>query len=135
MPKQLLAGSLDEQCEFLYNLAQEKMAQGNFTGAIYALKEIAKHKPGFRDTDRLLAEAKRRKATQTMLLLFVLGGAALGVAVASRLQLGNDLYALGIAVVGALVGYGVGNIVTSLRAASESSVASQKGPRATRRNR
>ena len=38
--KQTLIGTLDEQCEFLYDLALEKMDQGNYTGAAHALKEI-----------------------------------------------------------------------------------------------
>ena len=69
MAKQVLAGTLEDQCEFLYILAQEKMAQGNFTGATYALKEIVKHKPDYRDAATLLAEAKRQKSKQSGLLL------------------------------------------------------------------
>ena len=54
MPKQLLTGSLEEQCQFLYSLALEKIQQGNYTGAVHALKEIVKYKPDFLDAADLL---------------------------------------------------------------------------------
>jgi hypothetical protein len=114
MPKQLLTGSLDEQCEFLYTLALEKMQQGNYTGAVHALKEIVKHKPDFRDAGAVLADAKRRKAEQSRLLWFAFGGAALFVLFGTMLQVGNDLLFLGLIAAGALVGFFVGNLVRSL---------------------
>ena len=120
MPKQLLTGSLDEQCEFLYNLALDKMQQGNFTGAVHALQEIVKHKPDFRDAKAVLAEAKARKAEQNRLLWFALTGAALFVLWGTVLQVPNDLVFLGMAVVGAVVGFLVGNLVQSLRRSTNS---------------
>jgi hypothetical protein len=117
MPKQLLTGTLDEQCQFLYDLALEKMQQGNFTGAVHALNEIVKYNPDFRDVGALLAEAKRRKAEQSQLLWFVFGGAALFVFIGTMLQLGNDILFLGLIAVGALLGFFVGNLVRSLRGA------------------
>lgn len=117
MPKQLLTGTLDEQCEFLYNLAHEKMEQGNFTGAVHALQEIVKYNPNFRDASTVLAEAKRRKAEQSQLLWFAFGGAALFVLFGTVMQLGNDLFFLGLIAVGALVGFFVGNFVRSFRRA------------------
>ncbi len=65
MPKELLTGTLDEQCEFLYNLAMEKMQAGNYTGAAHALKEIVEHKPNFRDAAELLEEAKTAQVRTT----------------------------------------------------------------------
>jgi len=115
MPKQTLPGTLEEQCDFLYNMAQEKMAQGNFTGATYALKEIVKHVPNYRDAAVLLVEAKRHKATQTTLLLAAFVGAALFIGVGTFLQIGNDLLFLLLAVVGAVVGFGIGNFVRSFQ--------------------
>lgn len=115
MPKQLLTGTLDEQCEFLYNLALEKMQQGNFTGAIHALKEIVKHNPGFRDASAVLAEAKRRKAEQGRMLWFVFGGAALFVFAGTVFQVGNDLLFLALIAAGALLGFLMGNLVQGLR--------------------
>lgn len=115
MPKQLLTGTLDEQCEFLYGLAEEKMQQGNYTGAVHALKEIVKHNPDFRDAGTFLAEAKRRKAEQSQLLWFSFGGAALFVFIGTTLQLGNDLLFIGLIAAGALIGFIVGNLVRSLR--------------------
>jgi hypothetical protein len=115
MPKQLLSGTLDEQCEFLYDLALEKMQQGNFTGAVHALKEVVKHNPGFRDADAILAEAKERKAEQNQLLWFVFGGAALFVFLGTTIQIGNDFLFLGLIAVGALLGFFLGNLVRILR--------------------
>jgi hypothetical protein len=115
MPKQLLTGTLDEQCEFLYDLAQEKMEQGNFTGAVHALKEIVKHNPNFRDARVQLAEAKRRKGEQSLLLWFAFSGAALFVLFGTVMQLGNDFLFLALIAAGALVGYLMGNLVRSWR--------------------
>ena len=120
MPKQLLTGTLDEQSEFLYNLALEKMQQGNYTGAVHALQEIVKHNPKFRDAAVVLAEAKRRKAEQSQLLWFAFGGAALFVFIGTLLRLGNDFLFLGLIVVGALVGFLVGNLVRGLRRPKDS---------------
>lgn len=115
MPKQLLTGTLDEQCEFLYSLAQDKMQQGNYTGAIHALKEIVKHAPDYRDAAQLLQEAKRRKAAHTALLFYALGGAILAIAIGTLAQVGNDLIFLTLALVGALVGYLVGDWMRARR--------------------
>jgi hypothetical protein len=115
MPKQLLTGSLDEQCAFLYELAQQKMAQGNYTGAVHALKEIVKYAPDYRDAAELLAEAQRRKSAHTMLLLFAFGGAALFIGIGTVTQVGNDLVFIGLAVTGALLGYLVGTWVAARR--------------------
>ena len=108
MPKQMLSGSLDEQCDFLYDLGVEKLAQGNYTGAVHAFREIVRYAPNFRDTEELLAIAQQRKAEQRFLIVSaVIGGAAM-VAVGSVLQLRNDLLLLAFALVGTLIGYFVG---------------------------
>ncbi len=110
MTKQLLTGTLDEQCEFLYKLANEKMEQGNYTGAIHALSEIAAYAPDYKDAADLLALAKRRKSEHRNLLLWALLGLSVFIALGSMLGLPNDLYLLAFAVVGALVGYGIGDL-------------------------
>ena len=115
MPKQLLSGTLEEQCQVLYDMALEKMEKGNYTGANYVLKEIVKYAPDYRDAAQLLEEAKRRKAEQRSLLLASLTGVALFIGLGSRLQLSTDLYFLTLAVIGALIGYGAGNLWLSYR--------------------
>jgi hypothetical protein len=120
MPKQLLTGSLDEQSEFLYNLALEKMEQGNFTGAVHALKEIVKHNPNFRDASAVLAEAKRRKAEQSQLLWSAFLGAGLLVLFGTMTGVSNDLLFLALIAVGAVVGFLVGNAVQGVRRRAES---------------
>ncbi len=115
MPKQMLTGTLEEQCEFLYRVAQEKMAQGNYTGAVHALKEIVKYAPDYRDAQALLVEARQRKAAQSALLWWGLAGGALFIGVGTVLQVRHDLIFLLLALVGALVGYGVGTFFVRLR--------------------
>lgn len=114
MSKQLLTGTLEEQCDTLVQLAQEKMAAGNFTGAYHALKEVVKHAPERKDAVALLAEAKRRKSEQTRLLLISLLGAILFVGIGSVANVSGDLWLLALGFVGLLVGYGAGNFVNSL---------------------
>ena len=114
MSKQLLTGTLEEQCDTLVQLAQEKMAAGNFTGAYHALKEVVKHAPERADAVALLAEAKRRKSEQTRLLLISLVGAIVFVGIGSAANLSGDLWLLALGFVGLLVGYGAGNFVNSL---------------------
>lgn len=115
MPKQLLTGTLEEQCAFLYDLAQEKMSQGNYTGAVHALKEIVKYAPDFRDAADMLNEAKRRKREQGILILVSLASATLFVGIGSLMEIGNDLWFLGLAMVGAIVGFLIANMVILFR--------------------
>lgn len=115
MPKQLLTGSLDEQCEFLYTLAVAKMQEGNYTGATHALKEIVKHKPDYRDAAELLAKAKQRKAMQRNLVLAALVGGIIFVGVGTLMQISNDWVLLPLALSGALIGYMAGSLVYARR--------------------
>lgn len=115
MPNQTLTGTLEEQCEFLYELAVEKMGQGNYTGAVHVLKEIVKYKPDYRDAAQLLIEAKERKSEQTFLLLMAVLGASVAVAIGGIIGVPNDLIFLILVVLGALVGYGIGNFIRSFR--------------------
>lgn len=115
MPKQLLTGTLDEQCDFLYSLAQEKMSQGNFTGAVHALQEIIQHKPDHGQAVALLAEAKKRRSEQRFLLLFSFAGAVLFVGIGSVSGAANDFWLLLLALLGLLLGYGLANFVNSYR--------------------
>lgn len=115
MPKQLLTGTLEEQCAFLYDLAQEKMAQGNYTGAAHALQEIVKHAPDFRDAAVLLQEVKRRKREQSRLVLISFAGAILFIGAGTLWNVPNDFWFLILAVVGALLGFVVGSAWLSWR--------------------
>lgn len=110
MPKQMLSGTLDEQCAFLYQLASEKAAVGNYSGATHALKEILKHKPAYPGARELMASAMAGRRQQRFLLWFSLAGAIGGVFAGTLLSLSNDLWLLAMAAVGGLVGFGVGNL-------------------------
>lgn len=115
MRTQQLTGTLDEQCAFLYQLAQEKLAQGNYTGAMHVLQEIVKHSPTYRDAAQLLVETKRKKAEQRNLLLSGLLGASVAIALGTVLQVPNDLYFIGMALIGALIGFVIGNVLIGPR--------------------
>ncbi len=114
MPKKLLTGTLDEQCAFLYNVAQEKMAVGNFTGAIHALKEIVAHAPAYPGAQALLVQAQQSKREHSLLLWCSFAGAVVAVFFGTTWQLPNDLWLLVLALAGAGVGFLVGNGVTLL---------------------
>jgi hypothetical protein len=103
MARQELQGTLEEQCEFLYGLAVEKMQAGNFSGAVYALKELHRHNPGYRDVARLLTEVKIRKTRQRNLMLAGLAGGALSASIAHLLGVTADLWLIAAAAAG-LVG-------------------------------
>jgi len=109
--KKQLTGTLEEQCSFLYQLAQEKMASGNYTGAVYALKEIIKYQPDYGDAAQLLENARQHKKAQTFRLLISLAGAILFVGIGSTAGLHNDLWLLVLGFAGLLVGYVVANLV------------------------
>ncbi len=115
MPKEELTGTLEEQCDFLYALAVDKMAQGNFTGAAHVLKEIVKYAPDYPGAQELLAEARQRKAEQRTLVLLALLGLSVGVFVGSTVGVANDLLLFVYAGAGALGGYAFGNLFYSYR--------------------
>ena len=111
--KKQLTGTLEEQCSFLYQLAQEKMEDGNYTGAVYALKEIVRHKPDYRDAAQLLEKARRHKKAQSFRLIISLAGAALFVGIGSTAGVPNDLWLFVLAFAGLLVGYVFANLIRS----------------------
>ncbi len=115
MRRQQLTGTLDEQCAFLYDLALEKMEQGNFTGAYHALKEVARHRPNFRDVQAQFAEATWRKNEQRFLLLFVFLGAIAFVYLGSGLNFGNDLIFIAFVFLGSVLGFALGYGINSWR--------------------
>lgn len=111
--KKQLTGTLEEQCSFLYQLAQEKMEDGNYTGAVYALKEIVRHKPDYHDAAQLLEKARRHKKAQSFRLIISLAGAALFVGIGSTAGVPNDLWLFVLAFAGLLVGYVFANLIRS----------------------
>lgn len=115
MPKTLLTGTLEEQCAFLFNLAQEKAAVGNYSGAKHALKEILKHAPNYPGAAELMVKVSKGKQEQNMMLAFVFGFAVIAVAIGTIWQVPNDLWFIGLIVAGAIVGFLVGNAIALFR--------------------
>ena len=110
MARQELQGTLEEQCEFLYRLAVEKMRNGNFSGALYALKELHRHNPDYRDVAVLLAEVKYRKARQRTLILAGLAGGTLFASIAHLLGVTADLWLIAAAAAGLVCAYAVATV-------------------------
>jgi hypothetical protein len=115
MPTQKLTGTLEEQCEFLYNLAEQKLADGNYTGAVHALKEIVKYKPDYKDAQQLLRQAKERKSEQAFLVWMGLGGMAVFILIGTVVGVPNDLYFLVLAGIGLVAGYIAGTLIRKVR--------------------
>ena len=111
MARQELQGTLEEQCEFLYGLAVEKMQAGNFSGTVYALKELHRHDPGYRDVARLLATVKIRKARQRNLILAGVAGGALAVSIANLLGVTADLWLIAAAAAGLVCTYALATML------------------------
>lgn len=109
MRRQTLEGTLEEQCAFLYQLAEEKAAQGNYAGAFHLLKEIVAHRPDYKDAAQRLEKVKQKKKEQRQLLLAGLFGAILFIGIGTLLQLSNDLLFILLAILGAVVGFAIAN--------------------------
>jgi hypothetical protein len=114
MPKKMLTGTLEEQCAFLYKLAQEKMEAGNFTGALHALKEIEKHAPDYPGSAELLAQAKSGKREQSLLIWCGFAGAIGLIFFGTLWNVPNDLWFLGLALSGAVLGYLLGRAILGI---------------------
>ena len=115
MQRQTLTGSLEEQCEFLYDMSIEKIGQGNFTGAAHLLKEIVKHKPDYRDAAELLVQVKEQKRYQFIRLMAAIAGACAFIGIGTATQVTNDFVFIGLILIGGLIGYIVGNIITNFQ--------------------
>jgi hypothetical protein len=111
----MLSGTLDEQCAFLYNLAQEKVEAGNYTGAVHALKEIQKYAPTYPGAAELMARALAGKREQRKLVLSGFGGAVIAIFVGTWWGVPNDLWFLGMAIAGAVIGYLIATAAASSR--------------------
>ncbi len=105
MTKKMLEGTLDEQCAFLYDLALSKMKTGNYTGALYALKEVARHRPNYRDVSSLLVHLQKRKRDQRRLILVGLCSGILLATLTLAAGVTNDLLVVGAGVLGLVGGY------------------------------
>ena len=115
MPKLALTGTLDEQCDFLYELALDKMKEGNYTGAYHALKEVVHHRPDDSAAAEALALAVFKKTEQRGLLLWSITGGAIFLGIGTWFGVTNDLLFIGLTVIGVLVGYALANLFNSYR--------------------
>lgn len=105
MPKQELEGTLDEQLATVYDMVQERMAEGKFTGAEHYAREIIKVDPNYRDIQEILKQAQKAKREQRLTLIISLVGAALAIAVTRWLGWTKDWQSLVFAFVGLVLGF------------------------------
>ena len=100
-----LTGTPEEQADQLYEMAEEAMSQGRYSGAYRYWLEIEKALPGYGDVPQRLAEANRARREQRFLIMGALLGAAILVFVARTLGTQSELVLFGAAVAGLLVGW------------------------------
>ncbi len=118
MPKLQLAGSVDEQLATVYEMVQERMANGRYSGAVTYAKEIIRVDPNYRDIQEILAQAQRAKREQTWGLVISLVAAVVAVALARWIGLTRDWQMLIFAFVGLIGGFLLTNAWFAFRARS-----------------
>lgn len=105
MAKQQLSGTLEEQLAAVYEIVEQRMAEGKYSGAAHYAKEIIKVDPNYRDIQTLLPQAQQAKRQQTLTLVASLLVAILGVAAASVAGFDRDWQMLLAGFIGLLFGY------------------------------
>lgn len=108
-----LTGTPEEQADQLYDLAEEAMGEGRYSGAYRYWLEIEKALPGYRDVPERLAEANLARREQRFLIMGALLGAVVLVAIARSLGAERELVLLAAAVLGLLVGWLISLLVFS----------------------
>lgn len=115
MPKEQLQGPLEDQLAVVYDIVQQRMATGRYSGAVHYAKEIIKHDPNYRDIQELLRAAQTAKRQQSILLSASLLIAILAVAITRWLGWTQDWLSLIVAALGALLGFLLANFLLSRR--------------------
>ncbi len=105
MPRQELTGTLDEQLATVYDMVQERMAQGKYSGAVHYAKEIIKVDPNYQDIQELLHQAEQAKRKQRWTLLISLSGATIAIAIARGLGFAQDWQSLLFALIGLVLSF------------------------------
>ena len=105
MAQQRLKGTVEEQAAQLYEMAQEAMAEGRYTGAYRYLREIERAMPGFQDVPELLAKADHARREQRFLLLSSMAGGIVLIGVARLLGAQSEWLLLGSGAVGLVLGF------------------------------
>ena len=99
----------------VYDMVQERMAEGKYTGAVHYAKEIIKVDPNYRDIQDILQQAQRAKREQTWLLAISLVGAMVVVALTRWWGWTRDWQSLVFAVVGLLLSFLIADRLLHLR--------------------
>lgn len=105
MAKQQLSGTLDEQLATLYDMTQQRLADGKYSGAVHFAKQIVKVDPNYRDIQEILRKAQRAKYEQTWAMVVSLIVAMLAIALARPLGFSKDWQMLIFGFFGLLIGF------------------------------
>ncbi|MBX7234228.1 MAG: hypothetical protein K1X65_07580 [Caldilineales bacterium] len=105
MPKQQLTGTLAEQLATVYEIVEQRMAEGKYSGAVHYAQEIIKVDPNYRDIQHVFQQARQARRQQTLTLVASLLVAILGVAIASAAGFDKDWQMLLAGFLGLLLGY------------------------------
>lgn len=107
MAQHQLTGTLEEQLATVYDMVEERMSQGKYSGAVHYAKEIIKADPNYRDIQDILRRAKQAKREQSLTLTISLIGAIIVVAITRWLGLTEDWQSLFFAFVGLILGFAI----------------------------
>lgn len=105
MAQHQLSGTLEEQLATVYDMVEERMSQGKYSGAVHYAKEIIKADPNYRDIEDILRRAKQAKREQSFTLSISLVGAVIVVAITRWLGLTEDWQSLFFALIGLILGF------------------------------
>ena len=109
MPKQVLEGTLDEQLATVYDMVQERMANGRYSGAEHYAREIIKVDPNYRDIQEIAATARKAKREQRYTILISFIGSLVAIAITRRLGFTQDWQSLVFAFIGLIIGFLIAN--------------------------
>ena len=109
MSKQVLEGTLDEQLATAYDMVQERMANGRYSGAEHYAREIIKVDPNYRDIREIAAAARKAKREQRYTILISLITSAIAIAITRGLGLTQDWQSLVFAFIGLIIGFLIAN--------------------------
>lgn len=105
MAKQQISGTLEEQLATVYDIVQQRMADGKYSGAVHYAKEIIKADPNYRDIQQILRSAQQAKRQQSLTLVVSLLAAIVGVIIARFAGFDKDWQMLLAGFIGLLVGF------------------------------
>ncbi|MEA3336571.1 MAG: hypothetical protein U9R25_11720 [Chloroflexota bacterium] len=125
MATEQLHGTVEEQADQLYGMAEEAMEEGRFTGAVRYFAEIERALPGYRDVPQRLASARRARNEQRFSLFGSLLGAMLLIVLARILNASSEWVFLAAGAIGLILGFVLSQLIYSLTAGRSGATADE----------